>query len=92
MDATRAGDTALTQMLAPLCGPTYPQLWVVFDQGPAVVVHAMTSVHQQLAQVPGRHVRENLHHFACPIFTKDFNILQHTKGTLPGEHLRVFKK
>lgn len=64
--------------------PTDAQVRVVLHQGPAVVIHAVAAVHQQLAQVPGLHVHWNLHHFACPVLTKDFNILQQT-GALTDE-------
>lgn len=58
---------------------------VVLHERPAVVVHAVASVNEQLAQVSGRHVCRDLHHPARPVFAEDFNVLQHTKGMLPDE-------
>lgn len=48
----------------------------MLHQGPAVVIHTVAPVHQQLAQVTSRHVSQNLHHSACPILAEDLDILQ----------------
>uniref|UniRef100_A0A0E9S831 Uncharacterized protein n=1 Tax=Anguilla anguilla TaxID=7936 RepID=A0A0E9S831_ANGAN len=47
----------------------------MLNQCPAVVIHTVAFVHQQLAEVPGTHVRGDFHYFSRAIFAKDFDDL-----------------
>ena len=52
----------------------------MLNKRPTVVVYTMALIHQELAQVSGRHVGRDLHHFAHAVLAEDLHDLHGGRG------------
>lgn len=48
----------------------------MFDECPAVIVHTMAFINQELTQVSGRHVGGDLHHFTHAVLAENLHNLR----------------